>query len=170
MVDEPDGFPPEFWQGFLQSGLTSLEGKCRPVCVGKTRRGPIAAEAMRRWRPRLEGINLEVRQFGVAIPRSVETVGPRARAIQEMGNWLIITDFSNAFNSVKMSQVLAGVANCAPAITPLLTKRYGRHRTSGCVFLDGLRAAQHDRLTHAKPIYFWGSSVENLCSSPKPLF
>ena len=31
LVDEPDAFPPEFWQLFLQSSLTALEEKCRPV-------------------------------------------------------------------------------------------------------------------------------------------
>ena len=36
IFDDPRAFPPEFWQLFLQSDLTALEGKCRPVCVGMT--------------------------------------------------------------------------------------------------------------------------------------
>ena len=47
IIDEPDAFPPEFWQLFLQSSLTALGGKCRPVCVGMTWRRLIAAGAMR---------------------------------------------------------------------------------------------------------------------------
>ena len=38
IVDEPDAFPPEFWpefwQLFLQSSLTALGEKCRPVVRG----------------------------------------------------------------------------------------------------------------------------------------
>ena len=36
-VHDPDAFPPEFWQFFLQSSLT--------------------AGALRQWRPRLEEVN-----------------------------------------------------------------------------------------------------------------
>ena len=31
LVDEPDAFPPEFWQLFLQPSLIALGEKCRPV-------------------------------------------------------------------------------------------------------------------------------------------
>ena len=31
VVDEPDAFPPECWQPVLQSSLTALGEKCRPV-------------------------------------------------------------------------------------------------------------------------------------------
>ena len=74
IVDVPDAFPPEFWKLFLQSSLTTLEDKCRPVCVGMTWRILITAGAMRQWRPRLEEVNREVRQFGVALPGGVEHV------------------------------------------------------------------------------------------------
>ena len=43
IVDEPDAFPPEFWQLFLQSSLTTLGEKCRLVCVGMTWRRLITA-------------------------------------------------------------------------------------------------------------------------------
>ena len=36
IVDEPDAFPPEFWQLFLQSSRAALGRKYRPVCVGMT--------------------------------------------------------------------------------------------------------------------------------------
>ena len=36
LVDEQDAFPPEFWQLLLQSSLTALGEKHRPVCVGMT--------------------------------------------------------------------------------------------------------------------------------------
>ena len=86
IVDEPDTFPPEFWQLFLQSSLTALGEKCRPVCVGMSWRKLIIAGAMRRWRPRLEEVNREVRQFWVAVLGGVEHVRLRARSLHETGN------------------------------------------------------------------------------------
>ena len=78
IVDEPDEFPAEIWQLFLQLGLTAPGEKCPPVCVGMTWRRLITAGAMRQWRPRLDEVNREVRQFGVAVPGGVEHVGLRA--------------------------------------------------------------------------------------------
>lgn len=43
IVDEPDAFPPKFWQSFLKSGLTALGGNSRPVFVGITWRRLLAA-------------------------------------------------------------------------------------------------------------------------------
>ncbi|CAN0580079.1 unnamed protein product, partial [Laminaria digitata] len=37
---------------------------------------------------------------------------------------LVLTDCSNAFNTVKRTAVLEEVANCVPALTPLVTKCY----------------------------------------------
>ena len=84
-----------------------IRGKCRPVCVGMTWRRLITAGAMLQWRPRLEEVNREVRQFGVAVPGGVEHVGLRARTLHETGDWLVLTDCSNAFNTVKRKAVLA---------------------------------------------------------------
>ena len=84
-------FPPELWQLFLQSSLSALGGKFRPVCVGMTWRRVITAGAMQQWRPRLEEVNREVRQFGVGIPGAVERVRLRARTLHETGNWLVLT-------------------------------------------------------------------------------
>ena len=92
IVDEPDAFPPEFWQLFLQSSLTALEGGCRPVCVGITWRRFITAGAMGQCRSRLEEVNRAVRQFGVAETGGVEHVSLRARTLHETGNWLTLTD------------------------------------------------------------------------------
>ncbi|CAN0524982.1 unnamed protein product [Laminaria digitata] len=78
----------------------------------------ITAVAMRQWRPRLEEINREVRQFGVAVPGGVEHAGLRTRTLHETSNWLVLTDCSNAFNTVKRTAVLEEVANCVPALTP----------------------------------------------------
>ena len=122
LVDEPDAFPPEFWQLFLQSSLTALGEKCRLVCVGITWRRLITAGAMRQWRPRLEEVNREVRQFGIAVPGGVEHVGLKTRKLRESGNWFVITDCSNAFNTVKRTSVLAVVAKCVPALTPFVAK------------------------------------------------
>ena len=65
IVDDPDAFPPTFWQIFLQSSLTALGEKCWPVCVGMAWRRLITAGAMPQWRPRLEEVNRAVRQSGV---------------------------------------------------------------------------------------------------------
>ncbi|CAN0586685.1 unnamed protein product [Laminaria digitata] len=66
---------------------------------------------MRQWRPQLEEVNREVRQFGVAVPGGVEHVGSRARTLHETGNWLVLTDCSNAFNTVKRTAVPEEVEN-----------------------------------------------------------
>ena len=127
IVHEPDAFPVEFWQLFLQSSLTAVGEKCRPVCVGMTWRRLITARAtsMRQWRPRLEQVNREVRQFGVAVLGGVEHVGLRARMLHETGTWLVLTDCSNAFDTVKRKVVLAEAANCVQALTPFAAKCYG---------------------------------------------
>ena len=67
MVDEHDAFPPEVWEVFLQSNLTALGAKYRPGCVGITCRRLIAAGTMREWRPRMEELNLEARQYGFGV-------------------------------------------------------------------------------------------------------
>lgn len=74
IVDEPDAFLPEFWELFLQSNLTVLGGKYRPVFVEIMRRRLIVAGAMREWRPRMGDLNLESRQYGVGVPGGVEHV------------------------------------------------------------------------------------------------
>ncbi|CAN0497252.1 unnamed protein product [Laminaria digitata] len=145
IVDEPDAFPPECWQLFLQSSLTALGEKCRPICVGMTWRRLIAAGAMRKWRPRLEEVNREVRQFGVAVPGGVEHVGLRARTLHETGNWLVLTDCSNAFNIVKRTAVLEEVAKVR-ASAHAVSGQVLLHKTSRRVYPDGLRGDQDDRL------------------------
>ena len=116
-IDDPNAFPPEFWQLFLQSNLTALGEKCRPVCVGMTWRCLIAAGTMQLWRPRLEEANHEARQFGVVIRGGVEQV---VLVHHEAKNRLILTDCSNAFNTVKRTAMLAEAATCMPALTPFV--------------------------------------------------
>ena len=68
IIDDPNAaFPPELWQLFLQSNLTALWEKCRPVCVGMPWRRLLTDGAMRQWRPRLEETNREARQYGVGV-------------------------------------------------------------------------------------------------------
>ena len=100
----------------------------------------ITAGAMRQWRPRLEEVNREVRQFGVAVPGGVEHVGLGARTPPETGNWRVLTDCPNAFNTGSRTAVLVEVANCVPALTPLEAKCY--YGTRPAVFPDGLREAR----------------------------
>ncbi|CAN0499195.1 unnamed protein product [Laminaria digitata] len=80
---------------------------------------------MRQWRPRLGEVNREVRQYGVAVPGGVGHMGLRARTLHETGNWLVLTDCPNTFNTVKRTAVLKEVANCVPALKPSVAKRYG---------------------------------------------
>ena len=88
---------------------------------------------MRQWRPRLEEVNREVRQFGVTVPGGVEHVGLRARTLHQTGNSVVIIDCSNAFNTVKRTVALAEVSTCVPALTPFVTKCYGT-RPEGVLF------------------------------------
>ena len=97
--------------------------KCRFVCVGMTRRRLIAAGTMRQWRPRLEEANREARQLGVGVRGG--KVALRARVHHEAKNWLILTDCSNVFNTVKRTAMLAEAATCVPALTPFVAKCYG---------------------------------------------
>ena len=71
----------------------------------------------------MEEVNREVRQFGVAVPGGVEHLGLWVRTLHETGNWLVLTDCSNAFNSGKRTAVIAGI--CVPALTPFVDKCYG---------------------------------------------
>ena len=66
-----------------------------------------------------------MRQFGVAIPGGAEHVSLRARTLHETGRWLVITDCSNAFNTVRRKAVLAEVVNRVPALMPVVAKCFG---------------------------------------------
>ena len=88
---------------------------------------------MRQWRPRLE-INREARQFGVGVRGVVEQVALRARVHHEGKEWLILTDCSNAFNTVKRTAALAEAATCVPALTPFVAKCNGER--SATVFFQ----------------------------------
>ena len=45
-----------------------------------------------------------------------------ARTLREASDWLVVTDYSNAFNAVNRTAVLAGMTNCMPAITSFVAK------------------------------------------------
>lgn len=62
--------------------------------------------------------------MGVAVPGGVEHLGLSARTIHEMDNRLVTPDFPKYFFTVKMSAVLAEVANCVSSRTPLVGKCY----------------------------------------------
>ena len=51
-------------------------------------------------------------------------MGLRARTLHETGNWFVLTDCSNAPNTVKTMAMLAEAANCVPAFTPFAAKCY----------------------------------------------
>ena len=52
-------------------------------------------------------------------------MGLRARMLLETGNWLVLTDCSNALNTVRRTATLEQAAKCVPAFTPLVAKCYG---------------------------------------------
>lgn len=91
MVNEPDAFPLEVWEAFLQSNLTALGEISPPGCVGMAWRCPIAAGTMNEWRPRVEELNV-ARQYGVGVSGWVEHVALRARIYHDTGNWTIQRD------------------------------------------------------------------------------
>ena len=49
----------------------------------------------------------------------------RARMQHKAKNWMILTDYSNVFNTLKRTAVLTEAATCVPALTPFVAKRYG---------------------------------------------
>ena len=55
----------------------------------------------------------------------MEQVALRTRVHREERNWLILTDCSNAFNTLKRAAVLAEAATCVLAPTPFIAKCYG---------------------------------------------
>ena len=69
----------------------------------------------------------------MAVPRGAEHVGLNARTLHEAGNWLLITDCFHSFATVRRTVVLAEMANCLPALMPLLVNFLG-HKTSSGVF------------------------------------
>ena len=92
---------------------------------------------MREWRPRMEELNLEARQYGVGVSGGVEHVALRTQIHHEAGNWIFQTDVSNAFNSVFRKPMLEQVAACTPALTRFVAKCYDE-RPASVYFPDGL--------------------------------
>lgn len=73
-----------------------------------------------------------------------------ARALRETGNCPVVTNCSNAFNTVNRKALLAEVAHCVPALTPFAAKRYDAR--PACVRCwDGFRGDPDDRLVQRGP-------------------
>ena len=125
IIDDTSAIPPGFRQLFLNSNLTASGENCRPICVRMTWRRLLTAATMRQSRPRLEKINREARQCGGGVRGGVEQVALRARIHHETKTWLILTDCSNAFNTVKQMVVFTEAATCVPALTPFVAKSDG---------------------------------------------
>ena len=138
------------WQLFLRSGLTPLGGKVRADLRGDDmeeahdRRGyATVATAVGGGKPRDGAV------WGRRIRRS-GACAIECRMLYETGNWLILTNCSNAFNTVERTAVLKGVENCMPASTPLVAKCYGT-RPADVFSRMGLRGDQDDRLLQRCP-------------------
>lgn len=108
IVDGPDIFPPEFWRLYLQFILTALVVYGRLVCVVVAWRRLITAGVLRQWRPQLEEVNHDVRECRVMIPGGVEQVELRAQTLHGTGNYLVLIDCFNAFNTVTGPRCLRG--------------------------------------------------------------
>ena len=104
----------------------------------------------------MDEVNREVRQFGVAVPGGVEHVGLRARTLHETGNWLVLTDCSNAFDTVKRKAVLAEAANYVPALTPFVAKCYGTRPAEGFLRMDSGRPGGLPALAESNRGTPWG--------------
>ena len=71
----------------------------------------------------------------------VEQVALRARMHHEARNWLILTDCSNAFNTVKKTAMLAEAA-----ITHAIHRKMIRREARPCILPNGFRGAAKDRM------------------------
>ena len=60
----------------------------------------------------------------------MEQVALRARVHDEANNWLILTDCSNEFNTVKRTAMLEEADSCVPALTPFVAQCYGEMSAS----------------------------------------
>ena len=146
IVDEPDAFPPEFWQPFLQSSLTTLGGKV-PACL----RGHDLEEA--HHRKSYATVAAEVgggQPRGEAVWGRVTRRGGACRTLHDTGHWLVLTYCSNSFITVRRTAELAEVANCVPALALLVAKCYGT-RPADVFFPDGLRGDQDNCLLQRCP-------------------
>lgn len=77
---------------------------------------------MRQWRSRFWEINREARLFEVGVCGGFEQIALRVIVHHEVKNWLILTDYSKAFNTVKRTAVFAEVLTCVPALRKVLQR------------------------------------------------
>ncbi len=124
LVTDPKAFPPEFWALWKQANLIALGDKCRPVCIGMTMRRLVAAGISREWKPKLEETFREANQFGVAVAGGVDHMSMKAQVMYQTGHWIIQTDCTNAFNSVKRTAIIREAARSVPELTGFIAKCY----------------------------------------------
>ncbi|CAM9326734.1 unnamed protein product, partial [Laminaria digitata] len=123
----------------------------------------ITRGAMRQWRPRVREANREVRQFGVTVLGGVEYMGLRAQTLHEMGNRLVITDCSNAFNTAIKTAALADVANCVPGLT-IMVKCFNVQDQQKCLHkMDSRTIACSSRVQQGDPM-----GPETFCLALQP--
>ena len=82
----------------------------------------VAAGTVREWKPKLEEIFLEANQFGVAVAGGVDHIAMKAQAVHQTGNWIIQTDCTNAFNSVKRTAITKEAAKSVPKLVSFIAK------------------------------------------------
>ena len=62
---------------------------------------------------------------GETVAVGVDHVGLSAPTLHKTRNWFIFTYLSNALHTVNSTAVPSEVADCVPALTPLVTEIYG---------------------------------------------
>lgn len=138
IADDPDAFPPSVLKALLEVQPYCVGGgECRPVYIEMTGGSCTPVASMRQWRPRLEEVKLEVRQFGVAVPGRVEH-GRLGAAPHETNSWLILADCSNGCNTVNRIAVLAGDGPLRVDILAVCGQVIWQE-ISWCAILDGRR-------------------------------
>ena len=82
---------------------------------------------MQQWLRRLEEIKREATQFRVGVRGEVAQAALHARMHYEVKHWLILTDWSDAFNTVERPAGRTEKATCVPALTTFEEKCYGKN-------------------------------------------
>ncbi|CAN0026681.1 unnamed protein product, partial [Choristocarpus tenellus] len=110
----PDALPLEFRTLHINSRLSAIGEKCRPVACGSFFTRACASAFCTDWSPYLEELFWGVGQFGVGVPNGSERALLDIRLRNECGEWVISLDGRNAFNSVRRSAFIQALPETLP--------------------------------------------------------
>lgn len=121
IVDDPNTLLPGVLAAHL--GIQPHRVKSTTLfCVVTKWRCLLAARTMRPWRPRLEKTNRGARQFEIGVRGWVEQVVQSVRVHDEAKTWLILTNCSNAFSTVKQTAAIAEAAIFVSTLTQFVDR------------------------------------------------